>query len=379
MKIVGFRIRELKVPLAHPYALSKAYGVQNDTSNIVLEIYTDEAIVGYGESDPWPAFTGDTAESVVAILAKCLCPSLIGKDPTDIDMVNGLMDKVLRGNGTSKASIDVACHDILGKIQGCPVCDLIGKRKRDAVKCFWAVGGNTPEETANEILAIKKEKFWGCMIKIGTDWQLDVNRTLAAREVVGDDFPLIADANQGWDVETAIRYGKAVERANLLFFEQPVKYWDVDGLARIRTNVPMPISADEGVSDIHAAKTLVKEHACDYFSIKISKNGGITKAKEICEYANEHGIKLFFNSMLEEGVTQTASFHLALTTPNILMTTGHSFFSTLRLQGDVTHFCNWTRDGVTSLPMDCKGLGVEMNSSNLDKYTVTLTEVGNVR
>ena len=98
---------------------------------------------------------------------------------------------------------------------------------RDRIRCFWAVGGSTPEETAHEIMQIKKKGFWGCMIKIGTDYKLDAARTLAAREAVGEDFPLIADANQGWDVDTAIAYGKAVSDANLLFFEQPVKYWVV--------------------------------------------------------------------------------------------------------------------------------------------------------
>lgn len=378
MKITGFRLRELRVPLMHPYALSRAYGVQSDTANIILELHTDEGVVGWGESDPWPAFTGDTAESVVAILTKCLAPALIGMDPTDITAINERMDAVLRGNGTSKASVDVACHDVLGKIRGRPVCDLLGARRRNEVKCFWAVGGSTPEETANEIAAIKREKYWGCMIKIGTDWKLDAARTLAAREAVGDGFPIIVDANQGWDVETAIRYGNAVEDADILFFEQPVKYWDVEGLAKIRAEVPMPVSADEGVADIHAARTLINAGACDYFSVKISKNGGITKAKEICELADKNGIKLFFNSMLEEGVTQTASFHLALTVPNILTTTGHSFFSTLRLKGDVTYFCNWTKDGVTRLP-DCLGLGLEINRDNLDKYTISELEVGNVR
>lgn len=378
MKIKGFRVRELRVPLAHPYVLSNAYGVQNGTSNIVLELFTDEGVVGWGESDPWPAFTGDTAESVVAVLSKYLVPALMGMDPTDVASINERMDAVLRGNGTSKASIDVACYDILGKIKGCPVCDLLGVRRRSEVKCFWAVGGSTPEETANEIMAIKREKFWGCMIKIGTDWKLDAARTLAAREAVGNDFPIIVDANQGWDAETAIRYGNAVGCADILFFEQPVKYWDVEGLAKIRAEVPMPVSADEGVSDIHAARSLINAGACDYFSVKISKNGGITKAKEICELADKNGIKVFFNSMLEEGVTQTASFHLALTVPNILTTTGHSFFSTLRLQGDVTHFCNWTKDGITRLP-DCHGLGLEINRDNLDKYIVSETEVGDVR
>ena len=369
MKITEIIIRELRVPLVHAYALSKAYGVQLDTSNIVVEVHTDEGITGWGECDPWPAFTGDTPDSVVVLLEKCLAPVLIGQDPTNINAIHELMDKTLRANHTSKAGIDMACHDILGKSLGVPVHQLIGGRLRDKIRCFWAVGGSTPEETAQEILAIKKQGFWGCMIKIGTDWKLDAARTLAARDAVGEDFPLIADANQGWDVDTAVSYGKAVGKANLLFFEQPVKYWDVEGLAKIRRRVPMAVSADEGVSTIQEAKALIAADACDYFSIKVSKHGGIMKTKQICEYADRFGIKLFFNSMLEEGITQVSSLHVASTVPNILMSTGHSFFSTLRLKGDITDFCNWTKEGITYVP-EKPGLGFEIDQENLDKFTV---------
>ena len=113
MKITEIVIRELRVPLVHAYALSKAYGVQLDTSNIVVEVHTDEGITGWGECDPWPAFTGDTADSVVVLLEKCLTPVLIGQDPTNINAINDLMDKNLSGNSTTKAGIDMACHDIL--------------------------------------------------------------------------------------------------------------------------------------------------------------------------------------------------------------------------------------------------------------------------
>ena len=68
MKITKIILRNLRVPLKHPYSLSRAYGVQEITSNIIAEIHTDEGIVGWGESDPWPAFTGDTDLSVMSIL-----------------------------------------------------------------------------------------------------------------------------------------------------------------------------------------------------------------------------------------------------------------------------------------------------------------------
>ena len=357
------------MPLAHPYELSKAYGVQVNTSNIIIEMETDEQIVGWGECDPWPAFTGDTDYSVVAVLEKLICPNLIGKDPTNINAIHELMNNLIRGNNTAKAGIDMACYDILGKKLNVPVHQLIGGKIRDSIKCFWAVGGITPEETAAEVVEIKRRGFWGCMIKIGTDYKNDIARTLAARKAVGPDFPLIADANQGWDVDTAIAYANGVKDANLLFFEQPVKYDDVQGMRKIKENIIIPLSADEGISSINDAKCLIEKNACDYFSIKISKMGGILPALKICDYANHHGIKLFFNSMLEEGITQVASLHVASTVSNLLMTTGHSFFSTLRLKEDITDFYTWTKNGITEITNN-PGLGFKINYEVVDKYTI---------
>lgn len=369
MKITEFKVRELRVPLVHSYALSKAYGVQTATTNIIVEMHTDENIIGWGECDPWPAFTGDSAESVKATLKYSLFPVLLGKDPTNINAIHTLMDSVLRGNYMAKASIDIACYDVWGKKYGMPVHQLLGGKFRDNIRCFWAVGGGCPKDTANNVRDVKERGFYGCMIKIGTDPVKDAERTIAAREAVGIDFPLIVDANQGWDVETAIHYGNLVESANLLFFEQPVKFNDLDGLKRVRDNVSMPISADESIVTLEDAKRLIEKKAVDYFSIKVAKHGGIMPTKKICEYANNYGVKLFFNSMHEEGITQIASLHVASTTSNLLDNTGHSFFSTMRLDGDITDFYTWTKDGYTSIPSG-PGLGNLINFENLDKYTV---------
>lgn len=376
MKIKSINVRELEIPLVHPYALSQAYGVHSIATVVAIEIITDEGVSGWGECAPWAAFTGDTSSSVCALLKSCIGPVIIGCDPTNIREVHARMDRALRGNLTTKACVDVACHDILAKVCGLPLYKIMGGGLRNKVRCFWAVGGSTPEETASEVVKIKEEGFWGCMIKIGTDYKLDADRTLAARDAVGYDFPLIADANQGWDVETSIKYGKAVKAADLLFFEQPVKYWDVAGLAQVRKNVSMPVSADEGISTIHDAKALISADACDYFSIKVSKHGGIMPTMQLCDFAATNGVPLFFNSMLEQGITQAASLHIACNVSNLLMTTGHSFFSTMRMQGDITDFHSWTKeDGYTYVSKEA-GLGIKINHAILDKYTVNSISIG---
>lgn len=372
MKITEIVIHPLRMPLVHPYVLSNAYGVLADSDQIYIEIKTDEGITGWGEGNPWAGFSGDIADSVVCVLQKLICPALIGKDPTNINAIHQEMDQLIAGNKMAKAAIDMACYDILGKSLNAPVHKILGGKKYDTIKCFWSIGGSTPAESAAEVVAIKEQGYWGCMIKIGTDYKNDIARTLAVREAVGPDFPLIADANQGWDYDTSLRYGKGVESADLLFYEQPVKAWDISSLAKLRRNLSMPISADEGVSTIQEAIALVKAEACDVFSIKSSKQGGIMPTKRICEYASENGIQLFFNSMIEGGLTQAASLNVAAVS-DIMLTTGHSFFSTLRHKDDATNFADLVVDGITTIP-DQPGLGVTVYEDKVKQYeTYTVT------
>lgn len=371
MKLIKFQVDQLRVPLVKPYVLSKEYGTMPDTGVIVLRAYTDEGIVGYGECDPWPLFTGDSSEICTMILRDYICPRLIGCDPTNIQEIHRIMDGVIRNQTLTKSAVDMAMYDILGKSVGLPVHKLLGGKVRDKMDVMWAIGGSTPEESAAEILKVKEQGYKGCMIKIGgEDWRLDAARTIAAREAVGPDFQLNADANQGWDADTAIRYGKAVKDCDLMFFEQPVQSWDIDGLAKIRRNVSMPVSADESLVSVHDALRMIQAEAVDYFSIKITKHGGIYPAQEICKLAKAHGVGLFFNSMLEEGITQAASLAVGATMTNIVPM-GHAYFSVQRLKKDITDF--HTRLGTNGLVdiLDRPGLGVSLNEEVMAEFTET--------
>lgn len=372
MKITKIQIDKLAVPLVHPYHLSKEYGTFSTATPILVTIFTDEGIVGYGECDPWPLFTGDSSDVCSLILEKHLAPLLIGADPTNINEMHRLMNAIIRGQRLTKSAIDMACYDILGKSCNMPVHKVLGGKRRNTMRCMWSIGGSTPEESANDVLEAKKLGYDGCMIKIGgANYKLDAARTIAVREAVGKDYPLIVDANQGWDVDTAIRYAKLIKNCDILFFEQPVQSYDVEGMAKIKRAIDIPLSADEGVMSLEDAKNLVKANAVDVFSIKVTKNGGIQPAKAICDYAAANGIQVFFNSMIEEGVTQAASLQLGATCSNIVNSIGHAYFSPNRLDGDISNYYTYIHadKGFVEIP-ELPGLGIELNYNNIKKYLV---------
>jgi len=370
MKITKIQVDSLAVPLLHPYHLSKEYGIFSTATPIIVSIETDDGITGYGECDPWPLFTGDSVQSAGLIITEHLAPMLIGKDPTNIAGIHQTMDACIRNQHLAKSAIDMACHDIFGKATGQPVHKLLGGARREEMRCMWSIGGSTPEESAMDVLEAQKLGYHGCMIKIGgPDYNLDAARTRAVREAVGPHFPLIVDANQGWDVDTAIRYWKLIKDLDILFFEQPLQSWDVQGMAKVRRAIDIPLSADEGVMTLQDARNLIQAEAVDVFSIKVTKNGGIMPAKAICEFAAAHGVQVFFNSMIEEGITQAASLQVGATCSNIVTTIGHAYFSPNRLAGDICsyHTQIHPEKGCVEI-LDKPGLGITMDWDAVASY-----------
>lgn len=368
MRITSIEVMHLEVPLKKTYALSKAYGKLEITEPVIIKVHTDEGIVGYGECEPWPLFTGESVGTTIAALRE-IVPAVIGADPCNIWDIHHRMDRVIKGKLQAKGAIDIACYDILGKAKDMPVHQILGGKQRETMPVMWAIGGSTPQESAEEVLAAKNAGYQGCMIKVGgNDYKLDAARTIAVREAVGPHFALNVDANQGWDIDTAIRFGKLVKNCDLMYFEQPVKAEDVYGMAKVRRALDIPISADEGVVTIADALHLIKNEAADIFSIKVSKNGGIMPAKEIIGLAEAHGIQIFFNSQIEEGIAQAASLQMGATTSNIVAM-GHAYFSPNRLEADICTYEDQINaaDGTVAI-LDKPGLGIALKEERIQKY-----------
>lgn len=372
MKITAIRLTRLAVPLKHPYHLSQEYGIFSTATPVLAEIETDAGVTGVGECDPWPLFTGDSAESAMVVLGRHLAPALLGTDPTNLNELHRRMDGAIRNQHIAKSALDMAAWDAWGKAAGMPVHQLLGGKRRSSIRCMWSIGGSTPEESAAEVLEAKRLGYDGCMIKIGgPDWRLDAARTEAVRAAVGPDYPLIVDANQGWDLDTARRYGRAIRDLGILFFEQPLQSWDVEGMAALRRSLDVPISADEGVATLQDALRLIRAEAVDVFSIKVTKNGGIRPAKAICDLAEAHGVQVFFNSMIEEGVTQAASLQLGASCGNLVSTIGHAYFSPNRLERDISDFSRLIHVSEGRVEVsDAPGLGVTLDRDVVRDYTV---------
>ena len=368
MIIEKIDVTHISVPLVKPYQLSKKYGVLEKSEIVVVKMTADDGTVGFGETDPMPLFTEESAETVKTVLRNHLGKAILGENPLNIQAIHGLMDGAIKGNLLAKATIDIACYDLLGKHTDLPVHCLLGGQLRDQVPIMWAIGNDEPTDSAAESIDIKNQGYASIMIKVGSaDLRQDLARVQAVREIVGNDFPLIVDANQAWTVDDAIRFSRMIEPYDIFLFEQPVASWDFEGLKKVKQNTRIPISADESLFSIHDASRLISMEAVDVFSIKVVKHGGIFNARAIMDLARANGIPCLMNSMIEEGITLAASLQLGAYAQN-LWGHGNAYFSPLRLKDDITDFSLSIRNGTVFVPTGA-GLGINVNEEMIEKYS----------
>jgi len=366
VKITSMEIFEIVVPLKDKYTLSKVIGSKSSTECVLVKIDTDEGIYGIGEADPHVPFTEESMESITYCILNYLSPLVIGQDPENIEGINSLMDQGVKLNLMAKGAIDMACYDILGKKRNLPIYEMFGGKIRDFIPLVWSVGNSPPEQTVKDVQKAHDEGFKTIMVKTGHFApQTDIERIRLVRNAY-PNIKIIVDVNQGWDVETSIEVGRKIAPLDIYFLEQPVPYWDIEGLAKIKKSIPIPISVDESLLTLHDARRIIREGAADIFSIKVSKNGGISRAQKLIKIAAENEIKCWMNSMLEEGITQAASLHLGLSTPNLL-DGGHAYFSPLRLAADISTYSENIQD-LKIYPPTRPGLGIDLKTETINRF-----------
>ncbi len=368
MKITAIEICHISIPFVKPYALSKIYGTLSHAHAVIFKIHTDGGIVGLGEADPMNPFTEETPASVMVVTRDVIAPYLIGQDPTRISAIESELDDVIHSNLTARGAVSMALYDIVGKLHNIPAHVLLGGAIHAELPILGAIGSGTPDEDAAAIEALLDQGHTTVMIKMGALPIVDeIKRMIAAQKRFGGRVPLIVDANQAWGLAETLAFFDGIGNHRPDLVEQPIQRWDIDGLKRIRDRAPCPLSADESLTTVNDAANLIRERAVDVFSIKVSKNGGIYKSKQIAAMADGFGLKCLMNSMLEFGITQAASLQLGCTLNNLL-DCGHAYGSVLRMSDDITDFGQNISQARVTVPASA-GLGVRLNEEKLKKYT----------
>ncbi|HET7481439.1 MAG TPA: enolase C-terminal domain-like protein [Actinomycetota bacterium] len=366
MKITGIETTIVRPPIRHPGKLG--VGALDAVENVIVRLATDEGIEGVGEASPWPVFI-ENAHAIKATIDRYLAPALLGASPLDIESLVATMNATQHGMSCAKTGIEIAAWDAAGKALGRPVYELLGGLVRDRVDLSYSVANQNVDDDLAEIGWLIDEGFDVLKIKTGVlDERAEVERIAAIRERVGDDFDMRIDFNQGGRAERAIALCRKLEDYSPTFIEQPVKGWDVDGLARITGALDTPVMADESVMGLEQGFTVVARHAADIVSIKLAKLGGILRSKKLAAVCEAAAVPCYAGAMWESGIGIAASLHFACSSPAV--TYGSDFYTCSHLMTDDLIEEPLTIKGGDMLVPHGPGLGVTLDTDALERYRI---------
>jgi L-Ala-D/L-Glu epimerase len=308
MRITKIECTPVTLKLKRPVLMSG--GALTGSICVLLRLHTDEGITGIADSggtSEW--YSGETQESIMALMKNYYSKALLGEDPFNIEKIMARLDKIAKNNNQSKAVVDYALHDIMGKKLGVPLYKLLGGKSRDKVTCGYVMSTGTPEETVAEAKRIFKAGFTVVKIKVGFHPdEEDIENVRLVKKAVPKAKVMI-DANGGWNYYQALTNLKQMEKYDIALCEQPVPWWDLDGMARLRRKVSIPIFADESATELNQLIQIIEKEAVDGFFIKVAKAGGLLKATKWVSIAKAAGLPVMCGCMVGSGFEAAAQAH----------------------------------------------------------------------
>ncbi len=313
MKIVRVEVYGYDLTYVHGRYVMSGGRVIETLASTVVRVTTDDGVEGFGEVCPLgPAYLPAHAAGARAALQE-LAPAVLGVRADNLGAVNGAMDTALMGHGYAKSAIDTACWDAFGRSVERPVCDLLGGRLADSFPLYFAVPLGSPAEMTSYVQARRDEGIHRFQLKIGSDPYDDAARTRSVVEATGPEDIVVADANGGWGVQDAVVAARAIEQLERVFFEQPCPTLEECLIVRQRTTLPMVL--DECIRDVHSLLRAHEARALEAFNLKISKVGGLTRAKLMRDLAVALGLRVTIEDAWGGDLVTAAVAHLAASTP----------------------------------------------------------------
>ena len=370
MKITGIESIPVSLLVDPRRAIQSSIKYTGVNNFVVVKIRTDEGLTGLGEVSCDAVWSGEDHVTAVHYLDTVFAPLLEGEDPTAIERLTARIGSRIVGSPFTKAALEMALWDILGKAVGLPVYRLLGGPVRDFVTTKFSVSGATPEKAAEIAAWAASIGFKAMKVKVGIDPEQDVARVRAVREAIGPGIRLGVDANGGWSPRTAIQTIRRLSEFDIFFAEQPVPALDVSWLADVRRHVQVPIMADESVFTLQDAMAVVRAEAADVLSVYVGKGGGIGPARKVAAVAEAAGLTCTIGSNLELGIASAAMIHLAMSTPGI----GAEEFPC-----DIIGPLYYDQDllvealpvkGGEARPLDGPGLGVELDEEKVERFRI---------
>ena len=303
MKITKIECIPVSLPFAKPMVMSG--GAVTKADSVLLKIHTDEGMTGIaetGDTSLW--YMGESQDSIMFNLTQVFAPQiLLGEDPFNIETIVAKMDKATRANNHSKAVVDYALHDLMGKALGVPVYKLIGGLCNPKIQLCFVMSSGSAEAVGAEGKALVKAGYQALKLKVGAHpVDEDLEMLGALRAAVGNKIKIMTDANGGWMYNQALYFLQKAVKYDITLAEQPVPWWDIDGLARLRRKVDVPIFPDESAAELGHVLQIIEKDAADGLFLKVPKAGGILKSRRWVSVAMSANLPVMCGCMINSGL-----------------------------------------------------------------------------
>jgi D-galactarolactone cycloisomerase len=315
MKITHVRTHVLEAALSQPFAYSRAW--YDTRTAMIVEIETDEGLVGWGECYGPALMTAAVVKNVAAWL--------VGQDPLRTDFLWQTIYARLRDHGQKGvviqglSGIDIALWDIKGKHFGAPIYQLMGGPLRTEVQAY-ATGlyrrksGDPVRYLADEAAGYAADGFQAVKLKVGFGVDEDAAVTRAVRDAIGPAVALMVDANHAYDAVAAIRLGRKIETHDIGWFEEPVPPEDIAGHLAVKAALSIPIAGGECEFTRFGFRDLLVSRAVDIVQPDTCAAGGLSECKKIADMAAAFGIR-YNPHVWGTGIAIAASLQLLAVLP----------------------------------------------------------------
>jgi L-alanine-DL-glutamate epimerase-like enolase superfamily enzyme len=371
MKITDIEVLQLEGPrLEHPMKPAWTPGGEwRSWGGTIVRVLTDEGITGIGS----PGY------SVSPLIESWIKPQLIGTDPFALER----HARVFRNAGAGWG-VEIALWDIIGKACGQPLYKLWGgfRDRMPAYASFIEVG--TPEQRADDVLRVSAEGWRAAKLRIHAQTiEQDIAQVEAARLAIGNDFTLMADANQAqqpgtlqpaegpvWRYERALQTARELQRLGVYWLEEPLGRYDLDGLARLANAVDILIAGGENNTGLHEYRWLIDRGCYDVLQPEAMVGETMSQLRKACAYAEMHH-KLCAPHHGGGGLGFIAHLHLCAAIPNcpyVEVFHDPAGFSSKLFQWYLAEPLELDpSDGCMALPQK-PGLGVELDEDKIKRF-----------
>ena len=275
-KITNVECIPLNVPFTVPFKISTG-AARPVVETLIVKIHTDQGIVGVGETQAWRRQgSSETLEGQIDTIKNYFEPQLLGHSPFDVNAIMHGLNENMYHSHYSQAPVGDALYDIVGKMLGVPVYQLLGGKTREKVRiaAVLSMKGDVESlvDSADDFFA---KGFRHMVLKIGVDPKEDLRNAEALRKHFGTKIALRVDANAALNYDSALNLLSKLEPFDIETAEQPLAIWDIDGMSALSKAIRMPLMADECAATDHALLDIIAKRAATSAQTKVGKNGGI--------------------------------------------------------------------------------------------------------